>query len=214
MRELSLGSAAGLVVLALGAHPDDIEIGCGGTLLQLAAAGSELHCVVLTGTPERAAEAATAVRALSADASLSVLDLPDGRMPSRWEQVKDALEAVAGQVTPELVLCPRRDDAHQDHRTLAEVVPTVFRDALVLGYEIHKLDGDRGPCDVYVPLPDDVLQRKWDLLDASFPSQHGRAWWDREVIAGLARLRGVEARSRYAEGFCCDKAVLRIPAPA
>jgi LmbE family N-acetylglucosaminyl deacetylase len=209
--ELLSGSAERLVVLAVGAHPDDIELGCGGTLLQLAADPvAVVHSVVLTGTPARAAEAAAAGEAFAPGSRVTVLDLPDGRMPSRWEQVKDALERIARDVTPDLVLGPRRDDAHQDHRTLAEVVPTVFRSATVLGYEIHKLDGDRGRCNTYVPLPEAVLDRKWELLHRSFPSQHGRAWWDKEVVAGLARLRGVEARSRYAEGFWCDKAVLRL----
>lgn len=207
-----MGSGAGLVVLALGAHPDDIELGCGGTLLQLAQQrAAVIRSVVLTGTRERAEEAARAAAAVSPAVSLTVLDLPDGRMPARWEQVKDALEAIAQDVSPDLVLAPRKDDAHQDHRTLAEVVPTVFRAATVLGYEIHKSDGDRGRCNTYVPLSAEVLERKWELLHDSFPSQHGRAWWDREVVAGLARLRGVEAHTRYAEGFWCDKLVLRAP---
>ena len=135
---------------------------------------------------------------------------PDGRLLAQWEAVKDALEALAGEVRPDLVLAPRLDDAHQDHRVLAEIVPTVFRDALVLGYEIHKQDGDRGRCTTYVPLDADLLERKWRLLDTSFPSQHDRPWWDREVVAGLARLRGVEARTRYAEGFWCARSVLTV----
>jgi LmbE family N-acetylglucosaminyl deacetylase len=211
--DFPLTSTDGLVVLALGAHPDDIEIGCAGTVLQLAVAGATVHYCVLTGTPARAAEARAAARRLTCeDDAVRVHQLPDGRLPAHWEQVKDLLEELSADVTPDLVLGPRVDDAHQDHRTLAEVVPTVFRSATVLGYEIHKLDGDRGRCNAYVPLDDAVLQKKWDLLDTSFPSQHGRAWWDREVIAGLARLRGVEARARYAEGFTCSKTVLRIVA--
>ncbi len=213
MLELSLARTDGLVVLALGAHPDDIELGCAGTLLRLALQpGTVVHHVVLTGTPDRAAEARAAAAAVSDGGTVEVLGLPDGRLPAHWAQVKDALEDVARRVVPDLVLAPRADDAHQDHRTLAEIVPTVFRSALVLGYEIHKLDGDRGRCNVYVPLEDHVLQRKWELLDASFPSQHGRAWWDREVVAGLARVRGVEARSRYAEGFWSAKVVLSLNA--
>ena len=201
------------VVLALGAHPDDIELGCGGTVILLSAVeGAVVHHVVLTGTPARAAEAAAAAAAVATEGgTVRLLDLPDGRLPARWEQVKDALEQVAHDVRPDVVLAPRTDDAHQDHRTLAEVVPTVFRSALVLGYEIHKLDGDRGRCNLYVPLAEQDLRAKWELLDESFPSQRGRDWWDREVVAGLARLRGVEARARYAEGFWCSKAVLALP---
>ena len=203
-------SPGGLTVLALGAHADDIELGCGGTLLRLAGRpGTLLHSVVLTGAPQRAAEAQAAARAVDA-LSFQALGLPDGRLPGRWEQVKDVLEEIAKDITPDLVLAPRPDDAHQDHRTLAEVVPTVFRAAMVLGYEIHKQDGDRGLCNVYVPLSASTLQAKWELIDEYFPSQRGRDWWDLEVVAGLARLRGVEARTRYAEGFWCHRVILDL----
>ena len=212
MLPLTLSASDGMTVLALGAHPDDIELGCGGTLLQLAAAPhTTVHHLVLTGTPERAAEARAAAGAFAGpDVQVRTLDLPDGRLPAHWDAVKQALEDLARDLVPDLVLAPRTDDAHQDHRTLAEVVPTVFRSALVLGYEIHKQDGDRGRCNAYVPVEAEVLDRKWRLLDEHYPSQRDRAWWDREVVAGLARLRGVEARSRYAEGFWCSKAVLSI----
>lgn len=209
---LTLPANDDLTVLAVGAHPDDIELGCAGTLLQLAQrAGTTIHTLVLTGTADRASEAAAAAAAVTGGArNHQGLDLPDGRLPARWDAVKDALEAVAVRLTPDLVIATRTDDAHQDHRTLAEVVPTVFRSATVLGYEIHKQDGDRGRCNVYVPMSELVLDHKWQLLDEHYPSQRGRAWWDREVVAGLARVRGVEARTRYAEGFWCDKSVLQV----
>ena len=209
---VTLPGDEGSTVLALGAHPDDVELGCAGTLLRLRdTPGTTVHTVVLTGTAERALEAGSAAEAVSRGrGSFQALQLPDGRLPARWEQVKDALEAVALRVQPDLVLAPRPDDAHQDHRTLAEVVPTVFRGATVLGYEIHKLDGDRGRCNVYVPLAAELVEAKWALLDEHYPSQRGRAWWDREVVAGLARLRGVEARTRYAEGFLSSKLVLDV----
>jgi LmbE family N-acetylglucosaminyl deacetylase len=108
------------------------------------------------------------------------------------------------------VICPAANDAHQDHRLLAEQVPTVFRDQLVLHYEIPKWDGDLARRNVYLPLADEVARRKVELLHASFPSQKGRDWWDDEVFLGLARLRGMECRSRYAEAFDCSKAVLRF----
>lgn len=209
---LTLPRDGELAVLAVGAHPDDIELGCAGTLLQLAPRSrTTIHTVVLTGSALRASEAAAAAATIAGGGgSHHALDLPDGRLPARWEKVKDALEDVAARLTPDLVLAPRTDDAHQDHRTLAEVVPTVFRSATVLCYEIHKQDGDRGRCNVYVPMDELVLNRKWQLLDDHYPSQRGRAWWDREVVTGLARLRGVEARARYAEGFWCDRAVLQV----
>lgn len=210
MLGLHLGVGRPLCVLAIGAHADDVELGAGGTLLQLRDRPSTaVHVAVLSATAARAAEARQAADGFGANGTVQVLQLPDGRFPAHWELVKDAVEALA-PLSPDVVIGPRRDDAHQDHRTLAEILPTVFREAMHLGYEIPKLDSDRGPCNLYVPLDADVVQLKWELLDASFPSQRGRHWWDREVVAGSARLRGVECRAAYAEGFRCDKAVLGL----
>jgi LmbE family N-acetylglucosaminyl deacetylase len=212
--QLSLPAPGPLSVLAVGAHPDDIEIGAGGTLLSLAQSheGLRVYYLVLTGTPERQLEArAGATEFLpGADLSIELLDLPEGRLPAVWGQVKDAIEAVTGSFRPDLVLAPQPDDAHQDHRTIAEIVPTVFRDQLCLGYEIPKWDGDLGRPSVYVPLSADVARRKAVLLHKCFPTQSGRDWWDNEVFLGLARLRGMECRAPYAEAFRCAKALLRV----
>jgi LmbE family N-acetylglucosaminyl deacetylase len=202
-----------LQVLALGAHCDDVEIGAGGTLLRLAAerAGTGVVVCALTGGGTAGEEEARAAQRVFAPAGrLQVHDLPDGRLPAHWARVKDLLEALARESSPHVVLAPRRNDAHQDHRLLAELVPTVWRDVLVLGYEIPKWDGDLGRPSHYVPLPEEVAERKWRLLDASYPSQRGRDWWDRETVLGLARLRGVECRARYAEAFEVSKAVLTL----
>jgi LmbE family N-acetylglucosaminyl deacetylase len=115
---------------------------------------------------------------------------------------------VARSEAPDLVIAPSTADAHQDHRTIGEIVPTVFRDHLCLGYEIPKWDGDLGRPSVYHPLPEDVARRKVELLHKCYPSQRGRDWWDDEVFLGLARLRGMECRSRYAEAFTCTKLIL------
>jgi LmbE family N-acetylglucosaminyl deacetylase len=201
-------------VVAIGAHPDDIEIAAGGMLLSLAGAkpGVRVHYVLLTGTPERQAEARFAATAFLPDADLTfgLHDLPDGRLPAHWGTVKQIVHGEAAAISPDLVLCPSPHDAHQDHRLLGEMAPTVFRDALTIGYEIPKWDGDIGRPNVYLPLPDDVARRKVELLHASFPSQKDKDWWDDEVFLGLARLRGVECRSRYAEAFFCAKAVLHL----
>ena len=114
-------------------------------------------------------------------------------------------------VLPDLIVAPAADDAHQDHRTIGEIVPSVFRDQLYLAYEIPKWDGDLSRPSVYVPLPGDTAQRKTELLHKCFPSQRGRDWWDDEVFLGLARLRGMECRARYAEAFRCTKSLL-VPA--
>jgi LmbE family N-acetylglucosaminyl deacetylase len=199
-------------VLAVGAHPDDIEIGAGGTLLRLAQCQPSLRLryVVLTGTVERHLEARHAARAFlpRADLTIELHDLPEGRFPAAWGDVKDVLEGIARTFSPDLILGPSRDDAHQDHRTIAEILPTVFRDGLSLGYEIPKWDGDLSRPSTYVPLPADTACRKVELLHKCFPSQQGRDWWDDEVFLGLARLRGMECRARYAEGFSCTKSVI------
>lgn len=202
-----------LDVLCLGAHPDDIEIGCGGTLLTLRGrAGTTVAGLVLTGSPERREEAEAALPRFFPGAAVRVLDLPDGRLPAHWDAVKDALEDVASELRPTVVLAPRADDAHQDHRLLGRLVSTVWRDAVILHYEIPKWDGDFRSPNVYVGLTDDDARRKVELLHECFPSQAGRDWWDDEFFTGVLRLRGVESRSRYAEGFVSDKLVLDLQA--
>lgn len=204
-----------LSIVCLGAHPDDIEIGCGGTLLALAGSCDVSATVVIpTGTAERHDEArkATGRFLTGVPVDMHLLGLRDGHLPAHWDTVKELLEDVASRsAAPDLVLAPRRDDAHQDHRLVAELAPTVWRDALVLRYEIPKWDGDLRPVTHHVPLDTAVARRKVELLDESFPSQVGRDWWDAETFLGLMRLRGLECRHRYAEGFVVDKAVLALP---
>ena len=201
-----------LSVLALGAHPDDIEIAAGGTLLTLAGRhpGMEIRYVLLTGVLERRQEARTAARAFTPGASLrtELHELPDGRLPAVYGQVKEVLESVARSFRPDVILAPSPDDAHQDHRTVGELVPTAFRDQVVLFYEIPKWDGDMPRPNTYVPLTDEVARRKMELLDKCYPSQAGRDWWGEETFLALARLRGMECRARYAEAFTCTKLII------
>lgn len=202
-----------LRVLAVGAHPDDVEIGAGGTLLELVRSvpGVQVDVLVLTGTPERARESEQSAAAFldGVERTVEVHDLPDGRLPAAWLQAKNLLEEVAAsRPRPDLIFAPSRNESHQDHRTVAELLPTVFRGVLTLGYEIGKWDGDLIRRPVYVPLSAEIATRKADLLLEHFPSQHGRDWYDREVFLGLARLRGVECQSRYAEAFTCPKITL------
>jgi LmbE family N-acetylglucosaminyl deacetylase len=209
---LSTPSDRPLSVLAIGAHPDDIEIGAGGMLLSLAAsrAGLQARYVVLTGTADRHLEARNAARSFlpAADLTVELSDLPEGRLPAAWARVKEALEQVARSCSPDLIVAPSRDDAHQDHRIIAEIVPTVFRDQLYLGYEVPKWDGDLGRPSVYFPLSADMARRKVELLNKCFPSQKNHDWWDDEVFLGLARLRGMECRASYAEAFVCTKSLI------
>jgi LmbE family N-acetylglucosaminyl deacetylase len=201
-----------LDVLCLGAHPDDIEIGCGGTLLRLAdRPATTVTGLVLTGTPARREEAAAALPQFVPGATVHTLDLPDGRLPAHWDAVKEALEDAARTLRPDVVLAPRVDDAHQDHRMIGRLVTTVWRDALVLHYEIPKWDGDLRPPTVYVGLTEAQAQRKLELLHRCFPSQAGRDWWDDDVFRGLLRLRGMESRCRFAEGFATTKLLVDLP---
>jgi LmbE family N-acetylglucosaminyl deacetylase len=214
---LAAPSGAPLSVLAIGAHPDDIEIGAGGLLLRLAAAQPRVCYTVLTGTAERHQEARTAARAFMPDADLAIelFDLPEGRLPAVWGSVKEILEDIARSCSPDVIIAPSPGDAHQDHRTIGEIVPTVFRDQLYLAYEIPKWDGDISRPSVYVPLSAETACRKVELLRKCFPTQRNRDWWDEEVFLGLARLRGMECRARYAEAFTCAKSVIvpSVPAP-
>ena len=166
---------------------------------------------MLTGSASRQAEARHAAAAFvpGADLTVSLYDLAEGRLPGVWTQVKDVLEEVATAGSPDIVFAPSAADAHQDHRTIGEIVPTVFRDHLNLAYEVPKWDGDFSRPSTYFPMSAAVAHRKVELLNKCFPSQQARDWWDEEVFLGLARLRGMECRAPYAEAFSCAKAIFR-----
>jgi LmbE family N-acetylglucosaminyl deacetylase len=205
--------AGPLRIFCLGAHPDDIEIGCGGTLLTLAESRDVRAVVAIaTGSGSRHKEAIKSTERFlhGVDADVRVMGLHDGFLPTHWGAVKEALEQVSTSMTADIVFAPRPDDAHQDHRLIAELAPTVWRDALLLHYEIPKWDGDLGKVSHYVPLEPEIAHRKVELLHECFPSQAGRDWWDDETFLSLMRIRGVECRSRYAEGFMVTKALLSL----
>jgi LmbE family N-acetylglucosaminyl deacetylase len=208
---LSPSVAGPLSVLALGAHPDDIEIAAGGTLLSLAEQkpGLRVRYVLFTGAPERQQEARAAACAFTTGADLEVelYDLPDGRLPAVYGQVKELLEGIAASFRPDVILAPSPGDAHQDHRTVGELVQTAFRDQLCLAYEIPKWDGDMGRPNTYFPLTDKIARQKVELLAKCYPSQRARDWWGEETFLALARLRGMECRAHYAEAFTCSKLV-------
>jgi LmbE family N-acetylglucosaminyl deacetylase len=209
---LSLMNVQSLVVI--GAHPDDAEVAAGGLMLALARAnpGLRVHDVVLTGSPRRHAEARAAAASFlpGAEVTFTFRHLSDDRLRTHWDDVNDHLHAAAGVLDADLVLSPWEHDAHPDHRLVGELVPTVFRNAMILRYEIAQWNGDLGRPNLYVPMSDELAREKVGLLNASFPSQRGREWWDDEVFLGLARLRGVECHSRYAEAFHSTKTVVSL----
>src|SRR3954467_1083059 len=166
-------------IVAVGAHCDDIAIGAGGTLLTLCLArpGLRVDALVLSGggsEREQEEQAALAAFCPDADLRLTVHKLPDGRLPAHWDEAKAAVEELRGQTEPDLVLAPRTDDAHQDHRGLAKLLTTAFRDHLVLGYEIVKWDGDLGRPAAYQPLSPEVAEEKVRLLQEHYAPHRAR----------------------------------------
>jgi LmbE family N-acetylglucosaminyl deacetylase len=204
-----------LRVLAIGAHADDIEIGCGGTLLRLVAEHPNLSVdwVVLSGLGERAGEAADSAAAFlqgAAETRVTVEQFRDGFFPYLGGAVKELFEQLKSRIAPDLVLTHRLEDRHQDHRLVAELTWNTWRDHLVLEYEIPKYEGDLGQPNLFVPLTQDLCERKVELLRKCFPSQAGRAWFSDDTFMALLRLRGVESNApgRYAEAFHARKLVL------
>jgi LmbE family N-acetylglucosaminyl deacetylase len=201
-------------VLAIGCHADDLEIGCGGTLLALTREHPELEVtwVVLGAEGDRAAEARASAGeflAGAARAEVVVHGFRDAFMPYHGEAVKESFEDLK-RTEPDLVLTHTRDDLHQDHRLACELTWNTFRDHLILEYEVPKWDGDLGRPNVYVQLEHDVVAHKLDLVLRHFPTQAAKHWYDAETFRGLMRLRGLECASpsRYAEAFYAPKVAL------
>ena len=212
---LGLPTGRGSRVLVVSAHADDAEIGAGGTISRLLAErpDADVAWVVLAAPdPDRAVEArASAERLLGGAArfSVEVGGLRDGYLPYLGPLAKEAL-AAHQSFDPDLILCPRQDDAHQDHRHLAELVPQVFRRALVIEYEIPKWDGDLGRANFYVPLTTAEADAKVQHVLAAFRTQQGRTWFTEDTLRAVLRLRGVECRAPegLAEAFLCRKLVV------
>ena len=212
MLTLSLGDEhAPLEVLLVGAHADDIEIGCGATVMQLARSRPlTCHWIVLSGCDERAAEAAASARAFGAEAvelDVRVESFPESYFPYCGRELKDYVQSLAAEISPDIVFTHHDGDFHQDHRIVAELCWNAFRDHLILEYEVPKYDGDLGRPNVFVGVEASMKARKIELLMSAFPSQGERYWYTEETFEALLRLRGVEARapSGYAEAFFARK---------
>jgi LmbE family N-acetylglucosaminyl deacetylase len=205
----------GLRVLAIGAHADDIEIGCGGTLLRLAAEGllASVRWMVLSATDERAAEARAGCRAFLegvSDVEVVIGDLRDGYFPYLGGAAKDLFEAGKDAFEPDLIFTHRRDDLHQDHRLVGELTWNTYRRGLILEYEIAKYEGDLTTPNLYIRLSREQAERKVELINEVFASQRTRRWFDAEAFRALLRLRGMESGGDglYAEGFTVRKALI------
>ncbi len=208
-------ASRGLTVLCLGSHSDDIEIGCGGTILRLAKQypNSVFHWVVFSASDIRAAEAQRAAELFAGPKSLRgpiLKNFPDGHLPFVGAEVKTVFEELKQRVSPDLIFTHNRQDAHQDHHLIGELTWNTFRDHFVLEYEIPKYDGDMGKPSIFVPLQPEEYRKKVEYILESFPSQHKKRWFQEETFLSLMRLRGMEcnAASGYAEAFYCRKLVL------
>jgi LmbE family N-acetylglucosaminyl deacetylase len=208
MLELELEDAPRLRVLAIGSHADDIEIGCGGTLLRLAATKNlELHWVVLSAAGERADEARASAATFGAHADVRSFRDAFFRYGA---EVKEYFEGLKQRFEPDLVFTHYDADRHQDHRLVAELTWNTFRNHTILEYEIPKYDGDLGSPNLFFDLDQETARRKVDVLMESFPSQRGKAWFTEDLFMGLMRIRGMEsnAPSGLAEGFYARKLVI------
>jgi LmbE family N-acetylglucosaminyl deacetylase len=197
-----------LRVLCVGAHCDDVEIGCGATLRALQAQRSSLviDWALMSGTSERKAESARAQRLLvkpRARGELRFGDFADGRFPAEYARIKEFFEGLKSLPRPDLILCHERDDRHQDHRIVNEMVWNTFRDHIVLEYEIPKWDGGLGQPNVYVPVSARDAAAKVKALLSAHRTQLGRDWFTADTFMALMRLRGIECRSEsgLAEAF-------------
>jgi LmbE family N-acetylglucosaminyl deacetylase len=206
--------ASPLKVLCLGSHSDDIEIGCGGTILRLLSQNCNIEVVwvVFSSTKDREQEARTSAATFlehAAKKEVIVSDFRDGFFPFDGTRVKDFLEGFK-PVSPDVIFTHHRKDAHQDHRLIAELTWNTFRDHLIMEYEIPKYDGDLGRPNLFVPLEKETYQQKVRYLIDSFPTQRSKRWFEQETFLALMRLRGMEcvAPSGYAEAFYCRKLVL------
>jgi LmbE family N-acetylglucosaminyl deacetylase len=215
VNRLSFDDGQGLEsVLCLGAHCDDIEIGCSGTVLKLAAGRARLVTwVVFSSDTQRQQEAMRSAQRLLTGVpkqDIIVRSFRDGFFPQQGTEIKEYFEELKTTVSPDVIFTHYRGDLHQDHRTIAELTWNTFRDHLVLEYEIPKYDGDLGSPNTFVELDEGLADRKVANLLDSFESQRGKRWFSPDLFRGLLRLRGMEcnAQTGLAEAFYCRKLVL------
>ena len=198
-------------LLFVGAHSDDIEIGCGGTILTLAETHPKLNIlwVVFSAEGERRQEARSSAEQFLKDISRSRLVVKQFRgsyFPAQTQRIKTCFETLKA-FNPDIVFTHYREDRHQDHRLLSDLAWNTFRDHLILEYEIPKYDGDLGSPNLFVPLETAISRRKAQFIYQSFPTQRTKHWFTEDTFLALMRLRGMECASQYAEAFYCRKLV-------
>jgi len=202
-------------LLFLGAHADDIEIGCGGTILRLLGEYSigEVSWIVFSAGGQRATEARQ-----SADVLLDGLEskrveirsFRDGFFPYSGGEIKEYFEALKTFVSPDIIFTHYRNDLHQDHRLISDLTWNTFRDHLILEYEVPKYDGDMGIPNFFIHLTEQTAKKKADHIRKQFGSQGNRQWFTEDTFLSILRLRGMESNApeKYAEAFYCRKVAL------
>jgi len=215
LAQFQLKDEKGLNILALGAHCDDIEIGCGGTLLKLFEQYPINHIkwVVFASNEQRKQEAIDSAEAFLKgidNKEIIVLDYKDAFLEQSKFEIKAFFETIKKGFDPDLVFTHYRDDRHQDHRLLSDLAWNTFRSHLILEYEIPKYDGDLGIPNCFFHLSSDIANKKVDILLDSFISQQGKHWFDKETFLSLMRIRGMEsaAAEKYSEAFHVRKFIL------
>jgi LmbE family N-acetylglucosaminyl deacetylase len=211
--DLSKPNSSPCSILCLGSHSDDIEIGCGGTILKLLEQYTQAHVywVVLSSGHVREKEARASADLFLAKASsktVVIKDFRNGFFPYIGPALKEFFEQLKLEVSPDVILTHYRNDLHQDHRVVSELTWNTFRNHLILEYEIPKFDGDLGTPNVFIPLDEGIAQKKAAFVVDSFKSQQDKHWFDKETFLALMRLRGIESCCRYAEAFYGRKVVL------
>jgi LmbE family N-acetylglucosaminyl deacetylase len=204
-----------LRLLCIGAHSDDLEIGCGGTVLEWLNRYPkvEITWVVMSAPGEREAEARDSANALLKKAkrvNLVLRDFRDGHLPAHFSEAKNLFEELKTGEIPDVILTHRLEDRHQDHRLIGELTWQTFRNHLILEYEIPKYEGDLGQPNLFVPLSASVYERKVEHLMKHFGSQRSKAWFTEDTFTSLMRIRGIESNAPelFAEAFYCRKVVI------
>jgi len=206
-------------ILCFGAHSDDIEIGCGGTILTMATNIENIvvHWVVFSANHERQQEAYESANAFLENVTNKNIVLHrfrDGFFPYSGSEIKEYFEQIKSEFSPDLIFTHYRDDLHQDHRMISELTWNTFRNHLILEYEIPKYDGDFGSPNVFISLDKTLCERKARYILEFFKTQREKHWFSEDMFLAILRLRGMEASatSRYAEAFYCRK-ILLDPSP-
>jgi LmbE family N-acetylglucosaminyl deacetylase len=216
--QLPKPAASVFKVMCLGSHCDDIEIGCGGTILTLSEENSNVHMywVVFSSDHQRLKEARHSADTFLERVKLKkilIKDFRDGFLPYAGSAIKEYFEELKEEFTPDLIFTHYRHDLHQDHRFISELTWNTFRNHLILEYEVPKYDGDLGSPNVFVQLSEPIYQTKIRYILASFGSQNEKQWFREDTFRAIMRIRGMEsnAESKYAEAFYCRKMILRSP---